>query len=118
MMTLAYTSVIYALYKNKKATAGRKQSSPGRLSVTFQNGATKLQLHHSEEPSSTSTLLSDVSPAREARRDQNSNRGNAKNRCSPFRNAGSRQERDEDADKIKVSGTSLVTSVKIYKLVK
>ncbi|KAJ8040088.1 Cholecystokinin receptor [Holothuria leucospilota] len=114
MMILAYSSVIYALYKNKKATAGRKQSSPGRLSVTFQNGATKLQLHASDEPSSTSTLLSDVSPAREVRRDQNGNRCNAKNRCSPFRKAVSRVERDEDADKIKRIVVMLIVIVLLF----
>ena len=100
MMTLAYVSVVRALYKNKKETAGRKQSSPGRLSVTFQNGATKVHLRPSDEPSSTSTLLSDVSPAREVRRDQNGKRDKAKSiRC---RHGSSREERDEDADKIKV----------------
>ncbi|PIK40777.1 putative orexin receptor type 2-like [Apostichopus japonicus] len=113
MMTLAYVSVIRALYKNKKATAGRKQSSAGRIAATYENGAsTRLQVQQNEDVSSTSTYTPDASPARSIVRDENGNKNKAKR--LRFRIGGTKEPKDEDADKIRRIVLMLVIIVLLF----
>ncbi|PIK37044.1 hypothetical protein BSL78_26121 [Apostichopus japonicus] len=114
MMTLAYVSVIRALYKNKKATAGRKQSSAGRIAATYENGAsTRLQVQQNEDISSTSTAYTpDASPARSIVRDENGNKNKAKR--LRFRIGGTKEPKDEDADKIRRIVLMLVIIVLLF----
>lgn len=104
MMTLAYISVTMALYRNKRATAGRKQSSPGRSGygdARYQNGATRLQVHV-DELSSTSTAMSEASPSRRILNDENCNKEVKRSKRLPFRMGGAKEQADADDDKIKV----------------